>query len=418
MSEAGALVAEAAQVLAASLPGARFLPALRRGNVHGALDMGLAPGVLPGRVSLEEGRQWFEHAWGSVPEHRGRDTSDILAAAAGESDDGSRVRSLVVLGADPLGDFPDRRLARRGLEGAEFVVAVATAPGAVLDHADVVLPAAEAHERPGTTTNIEGRVSRLGQKLVPPGQAWPDWMIAAELAVHLEADLGLDSVGAVWDEVERLAPAYRGITRAVLDAPGADDGIVAPLPVSAVSIGRSGAVSPLDPIAVPGVESVERQGAPPRAGLAEAPTSVVGDPGRTTGGSGDDGPARPPVLAGPIEFDVPRVVSNDRYSLRLVASRVLYDQGAAVASVPSLAGLVDTAPLRVNPLDLDELGVPSGGSVRVLTGDQSTVQTVVADASLARKVVAADFNVPLYEGTVADLIDATAPVVELRMETP
>jgi NADH-quinone oxidoreductase subunit G len=418
MSEAGTLVAEAAQVLAASLPGARFLPALRRGNVHGALDMGLAPGVLPGRVSLEGGRQWFEHAWGSVPEHRGRDTSAILASAAGGPDDDRRVRCLVVLGADPLGDFPDRGLARRGLEGADFVVAVATAPGAVLDHADVVLPAAEAHERPGTTTNIEGRVSRLGQKLVPPGQAWPDWMIAAELAVHLDADLGLDSVGAVWDEVERLAPAYRGITRAVLDAAGADDGVVAPLSVGAVSIGRRGAVSPLDPIAVPGVESVERQGAPPRAGLAESPTSVVGDQGRTSAGAVDDGPARPSVLAGPVEFDVPHVVPNDSYSLRLVASRVLYDQGAAVASVPSLAGLVDTAPLRANPLDLDELGVTSGGSVRVRTADSSTVQTVVADASLARKVVAADFNVPLDEGTVADLIDAAAPVVELRMETP
>jgi NADH-quinone oxidoreductase subunit G len=418
MSEAGALVSEAAQVLAASLPGARFLPALRRGNVHGALDMGLAPGVLPGRVSLEGGRQWFEHAWGSVPAHRGRDTSAILAAAAGGPEDGGRVRSLVVLGADPLGDFPDRGLARRGLEGADFVVAVATAPGAVLDHADVVLPAAEAHERPGTTTNIEGRVSRLGQKLVPPGQAWPDWMIAAELAVHLDADLGLDSVGAVWDEVERLAPAYRGITRAVLDASGADDGVVAPLSVSAVSIGRRGAVSPLDPIAVPGVESVERQGAPPRAGLAESPTSFVGDRGRPRAGAVDDGPARPSVLTGPIELDVPHVVPNDRYSLRLVASRVLYDQGAAVASVPSLAGLVDTSPLRANPLDLDELGVPSGGSVRVRTADSSTVQTVVADASLARKVVAADFNVPLDEGTVADLIDAAAPVVELRMETP
>ena len=41
------------------------------------------------------------------------------------------------------------------------------------------------------------------------------------------------------------------------------------------------------------------------------------------------------------------------------------------------------------------------------------------DPSLPRKVVAADFNVPLDgEGTVADLIDAGAPVVEVRMETP
>ena len=418
LAEDGSLVAEAAQELARALPGARFLPALRRGNVHGALDMGLAPGVLPGRVSLDGGRDWFTQAWGSVPRTRGRDTAGILAAAAGEDTEGGPLRSLVVLGADPVGDFPDRGLAQRGLDGAGFVVAVASTPGPVTDAADVVLPAAEAHERPGTTTNLEGRVSRLGQKLVPPGQAWSDWMIAAELAVHLDADLGLDSVGDVWDEVERLAPAYRGITRAVLDGPGAGDGVVAPLSARAVAIGRKGSLAPLDPIAVPGVESVERQGAPPRAGLAESPTAGLGT-GRTTGDADHDGsPPRPVPLAGPVDLDVPHVVPNDRYSLRLVASRVLYDQGVAVASVPALADLVGTAPLRANPLDLDELGVAPGGSVRVRTASVSTVLTVVADDSLPRQVVAADFNVPLDEGTIADLIDASGPVVELRMETP
>ncbi len=417
LAEDGRLVAEAAQILAQALPGARFLPALRRGNVHGALDMGLAPGVLPGRVSLDEGRDWFASAWGSVPAARGRDTAGILAAAADEPPDGSRIRSLVLLGADPMGDFPDGGLARRALDGAEFVVAVASAPGAVTDRADVVLPAAEAHERPGTTTNIEGRISRLGQKLVPPGQAWPDWMIAAELAVHLGGDLGLDSVGDVWDEINRLAPAYQGITRAVLDGLGAGDGVVAPLVASAVTLGRRHASAPLDPIAVPGVESVERQGAPPRAGLAESPTAGLGAV-RPTAASDGAGPPRPPTLSGPIELDVPHVVPNDRYSLRLVASRALYDQGAAVRSVPALAGLVATAPLRANPLDLDELGVVPGGAVRVRTATVSTVLTVTADDSLPRKVVAADFNVPLDEGTVADLIDASAPVVELRMESP
>ena len=46
------------------------------------------------------------------------------------------------------------------------------------------------------------------------------------------------------------------------------------------------------------------------------------------------------------------------------------------------------------------------------------VVPAVPDSSLPRKVVAADFNVPLGEGTVADLIDTGAPVVEVRMETP
>jgi predicted molibdopterin-dependent oxidoreductase YjgC len=322
----------------------------------------------------------------------------------------------VLLGADPEGDFPDAGLARRAIEGAEFVVAVASAPGAVTERADVVLPAAEAHERPGTTTNLEGRVSRLGQKLVPPGQAWPDWMIAAELAVHLEGELGLDSVGDVWDEIEALAPAYAGITRAVLDGVGAGDGVVAPLVASAVTLGRTRASAPLDPIAVPGVESVERQGAPPRAGLAESPTAGLGA-GRPTLPS-TVAPSRPPTLSGPVELDVPHVVPNDQYTFRLVASRVLYDRGAAVGAVSALAGLVATAPLRANPLDLDELGVAPGGSVRVRTAATESVLTVAADDSLPRKAVAADFNVPLSEGTVADLIDVSAPVVELRMETP
>ena len=116
-------------------------------------------------------------------------------------------------------------------------------------------------------------------------------MIAAELAVHLDGDLGLDSVGDVWDEIERLAPAYRGITRAVLDALGTADGVVAPLTASPVSIGRRAA--PLDPIAFPGVESVERQGAPPRAGLAEPPTAGLGAGARTDTADASGDPARP-----------------------------------------------------------------------------------------------------------------------------
>ena len=413
LAEDARLVAEAAQVLAAALPGATFLPALRRGNVMGALDMGLSPGLLPGRVTLAAGGPWFTEAWGSVPDAAGLDATGMLTSAAGDGD-GTRLRALVVLGADPLTDHPDAELARRGLDGAEFVVAVATAPGPLTDRGDVVLPAAEAHERPGTTTNLEGRISRLGQKLTPPGQAWPDWMIAAELAVHLGADLHLDSVNDVWDEIERLAPAYRGITRSVLDGPGAADGVVAPLAVTPVALGHRPGAAPLDPIAFPGVESVERQGAPPRAGLAESPSAGLGATGRTTAEEGTP----PPVLAGPVGLDVPHVAPTDSYSLRLVSGRRLYDLGAAVRATPALAGLVGESALRVNPHDLDDLGVAAGGDVRIRTARASLVAPAVPDPSLPRRVVVADFNVPLAGGSAAELIDAAAAVTELRLETP
>ena len=104
----------------------RFLSGLRRGNVHGAIDMGLAPGLLPGRVALADGRDWFARFWGTVPAETGLDTAGILAAAA----DG-KIDTLILLGADPLADFPDRDLAARGVAGARTVIAVDTLPNAV-----------------------------------------------------------------------------------------------------------------------------------------------------------------------------------------------------------------------------------------------------------------------------------------------
>ena len=159
----GATVAAAASLLAA-FPNVRFLSGLRRANVHGALDLGLTPGLLPGRVTLDEGRDWFADAWGSVPAETGLDTAGILAAAA----DG-RIDTLILLGADPLADFPDRELAARGLAGARTVIAVETLLNSSTAEADVVLPAAGPAEVDGTTTNLEGRVSTVRQKVTPPG---------------------------------------------------------------------------------------------------------------------------------------------------------------------------------------------------------------------------------------------------------
>ena len=89
-----------------AVPDVRFLVALRRANVRGALELGLAPGFLPGRVTLEDGREWFEDAWGAVPAETGLDALAILDAAAN-----GRIDVLILVGADPHDDCPDRELA-------------------------------------------------------------------------------------------------------------------------------------------------------------------------------------------------------------------------------------------------------------------------------------------------------------------
>ena len=95
-------------------PEATFLPALRRGNVRGALDMGLAPGLLPGGSALDDAGGALRAAWPlAARPSGGLDAAGILEAAA----DG-RIDCLVLLGADPLADFPDRDLAGAALAGA------------------------------------------------------------------------------------------------------------------------------------------------------------------------------------------------------------------------------------------------------------------------------------------------------------
>ncbi|MDP9388400.1 MAG: NADH-quinone oxidoreductase subunit NuoG, partial [Actinomycetota bacterium] len=293
LAESSASVAAAAAILADGVPGARFLPALRRGNVIGALDMGLAPGVLPGRVSLDVGRDWFAQAWPTVPQRRGMDASGVMAAAAE-----GRIQALVLLGADPASDFPDRELARRALAGAGFVVAVDTFITASSRQADVVLPAAAFTERPGTTTNMEGRVTLLGQKLVPRGVSWADWMIANELAARLGTDLGFESVEDVWAEVERLAPSHAGLTRGVLADGRSRDGVVPPLGAVApgplrppgegatdTSSGSTTSVpADVDPMADPGIDAAETQGIPATAVASTPPPEApAAAPARPTG---------------------------------------------------------------------------------------------------------------------------------------
>jgi len=214
LAESAEHTVQATLALHEARPDATFLPALRRGNVNGALEMGLAPGVLPGAMSLEDGASRFSEAWGSVPAATGFDTTAALAAASE-----GRLHGLVLLGADPLADHPDRWLARRGLSGAGFVVALDSFRSPSVDQADVVLPVAMWGERAGTTTNVEGRVSPLGQKVVPPGVAWADWMVASELALAMGTDLGLDSLAGIAAEIEQLVPS-RALGGRDASAPG------------------------------------------------------------------------------------------------------------------------------------------------------------------------------------------------------
>ena len=221
LAESATPALEVAAVIRDRLPHATFLPALPRGNVRGALDMGLAPGVLPGRTSLDRPTESLLDQWQTLPDKAGLDTTGMLqAAASGQLD------TLILLGADPLRDFPDRNLAAEAFQRVKTIIAIDNFITDSVAQADIVMPSTAYGEQDGTTTNIEGRISRLSQKITSPGSTRDDWMIASELAWRLGGDLGVGSREEIWREIEQVAPSHQGITIERICGPEAPEGIV------------------------------------------------------------------------------------------------------------------------------------------------------------------------------------------------
>ncbi len=189
LAESSAATVAAPCAVLAACPGAKVLPALRRGNVVGALQVGLRPGA------------------------GGLDTRGALQAAA----DG-KVECLVLVGADPLADFADTDLARRALAGARRIIAVDTFLTQSSSLAHVVLAASAYAEKAGTTTNLEGRVSTVARQVTPAGATRADWMIAAELALELSADLGYGGVEEITADIAAKVAGFDTVTAEALAA--------------------------------------------------------------------------------------------------------------------------------------------------------------------------------------------------------
>ena len=188
----------ALQAVLDACPGAKVLPALRRGNVVGALQLGLRAGR---RRTRRTGHP-------ATPPPTASSTAWCCSAP---------IRSTT----SPTPTSPAARSPARG--GSSRSTRSSTESTQL---ADVVLPAAAVRrEDAARTTNLEGRVTRVDQKVTPHGTARPDWMIAAELALQLGHDLGFGSVDEVTGAIAATVPAYAAVTAAALDAD--PDGVLA-----------------------------------------------------------------------------------------------------------------------------------------------------------------------------------------------
>ncbi|MFE7033752.1 NADH-quinone oxidoreductase subunit G [Streptomyces sp. NPDC057621] len=202
-SVAGGLTAA---VRAAAATGAQLVWIPRRAGERGAIEAGAMPSLLPGGRPATDPRARDEviGAWriGALPHRHGRDTGQIVeAAATGE------LSALLVAGVE-VADLPDPTRARAALSEVGFLVSLELRPSEITEHADVVFPVAAVAEKAGTFLNWEGR-ARLFEAALKPDQmtrrvAPTDARVLQMLADAMDVHLGLPDLRTVRAELDRL----------------------------------------------------------------------------------------------------------------------------------------------------------------------------------------------------------------------
>jgi predicted molibdopterin-dependent oxidoreductase YjgC len=217
-----------------------------------------------------------------------------------------------------------------------------------------VLAASAYGEKAGTTTNLEGRVTTLGQQVTATGTSRPDWMIAVELGLMIGdrsfgADHPLRGVSTVADVTTLIATTVPAFAAATVDA------------------------------------------------VRDEPNGVL-----TT----------PQTAALPeMSFSAP---GRNSYDYRLVVSRKLYDRAVGTQMSRSLVNLAPGSAVHVHPLDLDSLGVTEGDDVKVVSAKAASVLPITANNRVPRGVVWSPFN--QGGGTIEDIVDGAAATTDVRIE--
>jgi assimilatory nitrate reductase catalytic subunit len=168
-------------------------------------------------------RLWLEQTWGvlegSIAPEPGLSAEQMLAAA------GQRELSLLWLAGEPAdADLLREPSFLEALDAVDCVILQTSDAGSPLaEHADVLLPVTHWLESSGTTVNAERRVLRSHRLLDAPGEAKPDWWVAARTAEFMGFDgFHYDHAGEIWNELIALTADtvcdYSGLRSDRLDA--------------------------------------------------------------------------------------------------------------------------------------------------------------------------------------------------------
>ena len=224
------------------------------GELAGALGEGGAVLVWSGpmRAEVASVLAHVAHTAGCPVLRTPRAANEIGCAAAGlgtatpeqalELAEAGTIRAMVLLGADPVGEWHAGERWRAALARCFFALQVTSFQNDSSGWVTTMVPESALLEKDGTLTNLEGRVQRVrGAAKTPPGV--PDgYAWAAELAARLGVDLPHDPPAAFAEMAERRS-AFAGMSWSGI-------GEHAPLPERTAAPGPP-AVPQMAPAAIP-----------------------------------------------------------------------------------------------------------------------------------------------------------------------
>src|SRR5437867_2457301 len=187
-------------------PGCGLAPLAEENNDQGAVEMGTVAEFLPGPSDLNNrpARDRIAGLWKEeLPQGAGRTLMEMLEEARA-----GKLKSMLIIGENPVGSLPTAARAREALEQLDFLVCQELFLTETAALADVVLPACSYAEKDGTVTNTEGHVQQVRQAIEPIGESRPDWEILSALSVLMGYPLEYGESREILKEIRSLIPGY------------------------------------------------------------------------------------------------------------------------------------------------------------------------------------------------------------------
>ncbi|MEU0595011.1 molybdopterin oxidoreductase family protein [Streptomyces ardesiacus] len=349
-----------------------------QGNGQGGREHGQKADQLPGyrRLTDPAARRHVAEVWGVDPDALpgpGRSAYELLDAL------GSDVRSLLVMGSNPVVSAPRAAHVEERLRSLDFLAVCDVVLSETARLADVVLPVTQWAEETGTTTNLEGRVLLRRRAVTPPEGVRGDLEVLHALAGRLGVEKGFPvDPEEVFEELRRASaggPAdYSGIDYRRL---AREDGVFWPCPAPPPHGGpalraavtpppAAGDTAPRPDTAAPGAEDA----AAPHPG---APTPAAGGTAPHPGTprlfldrfATPDGRARFVPVAHRPSAEEP----DEEYPVLLTTGRVVaqYQSGAQTRRVAELNAAAPGPFVELHPRLAARLGAAEGDPLAVVS---------------------------------------------------